>query len=344
MDFGFLRKVIEVISADLNLSPSSQYIRMLNVVSKRISTRPVSYEAVIGLLHIFMKECDLTARLVSSNDDRLDAALNDRALALTDTESKLLLQHWIRTQSHILTEKLLTLNQNPFATTQILIILLRQTNIDVHIYQAITHGIRKVSTQAPTAPFLRAAITYCEYSREQGAIEHMISHIAKAARHLDNSEGADFLQFFKDIIALPSNKCDISGEEILNHCLKWIPCWAPALLNYWDPTVREDTEIFLSELLFVPRVMPEEANDEDMKTLAHRIQVSQNLGIACLNFLQDVYISPSQQAIRLTVEPMLRVIETCMQDFGGEEENSLFFDKKRGMLNIVHYETFTNSQ
>lgn len=345
MDFGFLRKVVEVISADLNLSPSSQYIRMLNIVSKRISTRPVSYEAVIGLLHVFLKECDFTARQIANNEDRLDIALNDQPLPLTDTETKLLLQHWVRTQSHILTEKLLMLNQNPFATTQILIILLKHmSNIDHNIYQAITHGIRKGSTPTPSAPFLRAAITYCEHSSDLDAIDHMATHVAKVARNIDNVEGGEYLQFFKNLLALPSNRGDISPEDIHDFSLDLIPIWAPALLNYWDVTVREDTEVFLSELLVGARGMLSETDDEDVKTLNHIVQVTQKLGIECLSFLQDTYLSPPQQAIRLTLEPMLRVIESCTQDFNEDEEDNIFFLKKRGMSNIAHYETYTNLQ
>jgi ubiquitin carboxyl-terminal hydrolase 34 len=338
MDFGFLRKVIEVMSADLNLSASNQYTRMLNIVSKRVATRPVSYDAVINLLYRLLKVCDLTVPPMHNNEERLELVMTDSPVPMTDFEMKLMLQHWVRGQIHILTEKLLQLNQNHYATTNILIILLQyMPSVDFNIYQAINHGIRKLTAHIPCAPFLRAAITYCEHSGEPDAIHKMITYVAKITAGLENMEGREFVQFFKDIIELPSNKNDLTKDDILKIVVDLIPTWAPGLLNYFDPTVRENTEIMLSEILFNTALELDSMNGEESEKATHITRIIQNLGVACLNHLQESYVVPSQQAVRFTLENMLRVIETCGSYFDEDDLDSHFAVRKLGMTSFSDF-------
>jgi len=345
MDAGFLRKALEMITADHLLPLSPQYTKMLNIISKRIATRPVSYDSVIALLYRLLSvACDFQLEAISDDEERLEAAISTGIVPLSMTERSLLTQHWTRGQSHILTEKLLQIHQNHVATQNILIILLHHmSHLDSYIFNAIARGIRKGAMTVPCGPFLRAAITYCEHSEAPGAISKMATHVCKVTNQIDNTEGKEFLQFFKDLVDLPSNHHGMPKEEILKLCLALCDTWAPGLLNYYDAAVREGTENFLSEILLRhgPHVDfgPSEAEVAKAQLI---VEVAQNLGLACLEHLQNSYVSQRQQAVRAALESILGVIESCTLFFEEEtddERASLFFDKK-----MCKFQSLANSE
>jgi ubiquitin carboxyl-terminal hydrolase 34 len=133
----------------------------------------------------------------------------------------------------------------------------------------------------------------------------MIAHVAATSNQIDIFEGKEFLQFFKDVIKLSTNPIGMSQDDIINCCLEHVSLWAPALLNYYESDVREGTETILCEHLL--RIGPLEAEDEVKPNVA----MVHHLGLACLEFLNEAYVFPRQQAVRATLENILEVIETC---------------------------------
>jgi ubiquitin carboxyl-terminal hydrolase 34 len=329
LDFGFLRRAVEVVSADANLPLPTQLTRMLNIISKRMNTRPVSYEAVINLLYRLLQVCDWKVQPLRSNERRLEYAENEKdrqPIPLTDVETKHLVQHWVRGHAHILTEKLLQINQNQYATDNILIILLKcEAALDNNIFQAIIQGIRKNTPPLPCGPFLRAAVLYCHNSEMPDAVVRMITYVSKVASTIENTDGREFLQFFKDVINLSPHRQN--DPPILRICLEWVPKWAPALLNYWEASVRDSTEKLVYDILLCHNPEPEVEDDE---TLADHI-IIQNLGSACLSHLDEVYIKPRQQAVRVALENIARVIENCAAFFD-EDNKDEFLTRSQSKL------------
>jgi ubiquitin carboxyl-terminal hydrolase 34 len=325
LDEHFLRRTLDIISADplLNLTP--QYSRMLNIISKRIATRPVSYDSVISLLQKLIVVVDPVVDQISDHKDRIELSIDGDPVPLANGERHLLTQHWTRSQAHILVEKLLQIHQNLHATRQILIILLHwPDNIDPYIYQAIILGIRKGTSTAPCAPFLRAALTYCEESELPRAILNMVSHVAKVAGHLDNAEGREFLHFLKDVLELPTNHNGIPKEEIFQYCLDQVAYFGPGLLTYYDNTVRTETEDFLHDIIL--RHGPDADSGPspiDVEKSNAIVLAAQKLGVACLDFLQEAYIRQRQQAVRATLINIQSVIESCSKFFDEENDDPL---------------------
>lgn len=326
IDVGFLRRVLEAISADNVLPISSQYQRMLNIISKRVTTRPVSYDSMIGLLFRLLKCCDSSMQPIEDNEERLDLSLRSAGLVpLNHSESHLLTHRWTRNNAHILTEKLLQIHQNFHATRNILVLLLDfPDNIDHHIFQAIVAGIGRGSATSPAGPFLRAAITYCQHSEAADAISNMAKEVTKIAVHVDNIEGKEFLQFYVDLVDLPENKHYLPKDALVKLCLKNVHEWVPPLLNYYDNTVREGTENFLNEhvLGYGPEVNFGTSADQVERANAVILTV-RRLGIGCLQFLNTTYVKERQQAVRACLENILSVITMCAAYFDDDAEDDM---------------------
>lgn len=329
LDMGFLRKTLEIINADHLLPMPAQYTRMLNILSKRIANRPVSFDSIIELLYRLLSVCDASADFLHDGEQRLEASINGGVVPLTEPERHHLMQHWTRGQAHILVEKLLQLNQNPQATRLILVLLLHwPDSMDVYIYNAITHGIRKGPSPFQASSFFRAAIVYCEQSESPQAIPSMVDHVTKTAAGLDNADGREFLHFFKNVFNLQSNNADIPKEDIDKYCLEKVPRWAPTLLSYYETIVRQETEDFLQDLILRhPPTVDYRVPEAEAAKARFIILIAKKLGIACLEYLQNTYIRDRQQAIRTNLLSIQSVIENCSNFFDedGNDQLTLHF-------------------
>ena len=339
LDMGFLRKTLEIISADQHLPMSAQYNRMLTIINKRVATRPVSFDSVIELMYQLLQLCDPAVDTLYEDEDRLEYSIHGGVVPLSTPERHFLMQHWTRGQVHILAQKLLHINQNPVTTRNILIMLLHwPETLDDYVYNAIVVGIRKGTSLVPSGPFLQAAVLYCEHSEGDRAIPNMVSHVARIAGEMDNTEGRDFLQFFKNVYHLQSNHLDVPKDEIEQLCLNKVPVWAPALLSYYDTLVRQETEEFLQDIVLRHSPTLDPALPEAEATKAELIiLVAQKLGIACLEYLHETYIRLRQQAVRSNLVSIHSVIDNCAQFFDEKDKDThtptrTFFAMKLSML------------
>ncbi|RKF60923.1 putative ubiquitin hydrolase [Erysiphe neolycopersici] len=316
---GYLHRTLDIVTADPNLPLTAQYTKMLNTISKRNATRPVAYEDVISLLWQMMQLCDSSLEPIYECEERLDLALNDRPIPYTVSERNLLVQYWTRSNSNILTEKLLQINQNEKATEAILIDLLNwDEDIDLQVRNAIVSGIKHTVSSCSNRPFLRAAITYCDNSKDPRGLQIMVSHVSKAASALEHLEGKDFIKFFKDIFSIKGNS-DLSDEELKQFILNQIPIWAPCMLTNYDHNVRQLTEEYIQEFVLGYLLEDEEKSDSnisDGKNLVFLRTVSQKLAMRCLEFLLENYIRPRQTTAQGTLTNIQAVIEACEETFG----------------------------
>ncbi|KAG0647567.1 Ubiquitin-specific-processing protease 34 [Hyphodiscus hymeniophilus] len=339
LDMGFLRKTLEIISADRQLPLTTQYERMLNIISKRVATRPVSFDSVIELMYHLLQLCDVSVESIQDDEERLELSDSGSVVPLANTERLLLVQHWTRGNAHILVEKLLHINQNPHTTRNILISLLHwQESLDPYIFAAITRGISKGSSVTPAGPFLQAAALYCEHSEGVRALPNMVTFVAQAAYEPDNHEGREFLQFFKSVFHLQSNQTDMPKSEIEKFCLDKTPQWAPALLLSYETQVRQDTEEFLQDIILQHSTVVDyglpEAEALKSKTI---IVTAQKLGISCLQYLHETFVRQRQQAVKSNLISIHNVIETCATFFDEDNQDThsptrSFFHLKSSVL------------
>ncbi|KAG9232040.1 ubiquitin C-terminal hydrolase-like protein [Amylocarpus encephaloides] len=321
LDKGYLRRTLEMVTADPLLQMTPQFARMFNIVSKRITTRPVNFDAVISLLWNLIKICDHRGETLSDNQQRFPQLQRKGGLiGINVTERDLLVQHWTRTNAHILVEKLLQIAQNAAVTKQIITHLMKweEEELDNYIYLAITHGIKKASSSFSSGPFLKAAIIYCENTTSTNPVA-LVPFVAKYAHQIDNSEGRQFLHFFKEIIRVTTSpESEARPEHLFNLCLGTVNFWAPPLLTYYDSLVRVETEEFLTDLIISNGPDIDEPSDTDER-LAVIIEAGQKLAIGCLDYLQDTFVRPRRQAVRSALVSIQAMIEHCKPFFDEDE-------------------------
>ncbi|KFX98867.1 hypothetical protein V490_02068 [Pseudogymnoascus sp. VKM F-3557] len=324
LDAGFLIKALEILTADSALPPHPQYTRMLAIIHKRPVTRPVSLENIIGLLEVLLKSCDLSVQRVTDRENRLALADEDTLLPLNEAEYHLLIQHWTRGNMNILTEKLLNYNQNPRSTQEVIGILLENFNDTyLSVFNAIRHGIRKTPGTATSAPFLVAAMTYCRTVESLESAEKMIYHVSNVTRGIDNSEGREFLRFFKDLLGVPSINLSLDQGAFFRFALDQIQVWAPSLLTYYDSTVRRETEDYLQSTLFRHGVhSPADISAEDQVNSQVIASTVRQLGIACLRYLHDKHVRPRVEAVKANIMNILAVIEMCKPYYDDASEST----------------------
>ncbi|KAE8446846.1 hypothetical protein EG329_011623 [Mollisiaceae sp. DMI_Dod_QoI] len=334
LDAGFLRKSLEIISADPLLPLGLQYQKMLNIISKRMASRPVAYDSVIGLLSTLIRTCDASSEPLADDDERLELAVQDCQIPLTVTERHLIMQHWTRNQAHILVEKLLSIDQNPPATDTILVDLLDWPEpLDQYILAAILHGIKQ---RIHSRSFLRAALIYCEHSKNPKAFTTILSHASKVASHFDG-DGKDFLQFFRNVLSMEDGQLDVSKEDVLKFSLDQLPIWAPALLTDSDPSVRQATEVLLQDLILKHGPEIDFGPSEEAQAKSALIALTaKRLGLACLDYMHDRFIRQRQPAVRTILEQIYDVVDNVKEFFDPEDMEDIytrdFFEQTAAVL------------
>lgn len=332
LDEGFLNKTLEMIMADRALKPSLPVTRMINMLEKRPATKPVSFDAVLSLLHALLTTCNLDLPAIDGEASRIALAMkngHDHGLPLTKAEITALQKVWTQGQRHILTERLLCLNQNELASHGIIVELLRHSEalvVDDSISSAITWGLKTVLSKASSSltvdPYLRAALTYCENSESPNGLFEIVRTIARVTCKVDGIEGQSFLQFFVDVLRLKSNHHEIAEDDIFVALVTHAHYFATTLLLNSESTVRTSAENFLRSLIFDYGLDFEtEAADEMFPLKADTIvKAARDIGIDLLRAFHERYLVHRQQAVRHVLINALRVIDACRPYYGDEDD------------------------
>lgn len=332
LDSGFLLKALEIICADTADNNDPQIQRMLNIIAKRNTpARPVSYEAIIDLLSRLISACDPQAPEIDQCQSRLQLSHGANMIPYTWEEKRKLNLYWSRTNTHVLTEKLLSIDQNQPSTKQILASLLHfpdgSTHLDRYMFLAIMHGMRR-NSQLPWGPFLRAAVLYCEHSENPSGIQDVVRHVSKAAVHLENNDATEYLGFFKDLINLPTNSSEVSRADIMKYMLLQTSEWVPPIITHYNGDVRTDTEDFLGEIMFnLSTEVDNSAPEAEIDLASHRLEMIQRLGLTCLEYLEDTYIVQRVQAIRGVLVNIETITNQCIPYFEPGEVRDTYKQK-----------------
>jgi len=340
LDRDFLRKTLLIVCADPFLPIDPQYQKMWSNITKRMATRPVSYEAIIALLCRLLESCDCTLDPVIDNGNRLSQVIEGNAVALTYGERHLLVQQWTRSESNILVEKLLRINQNDFAVQSIIRWLLKWSantgeELESSIHRAILGGLQKPSSALPARPWLRAALTYCEHGEATNAIRNTIEEVSRAAA-TDNASGVEFANFYRDVIELVENKSNTTQAEIFYTIVSTVGLWAPNLLTSYESSVRTSTESLVRDLILDQQdhCNFEDDDDERSQMILNGIR---SLGVACLDFIQQTYLQDHAAAVQATLFNIRVVLEECSSYFPNDDPFHRRYNSMAYRFEFVEY-------
>ncbi|KAJ9131667.1 Ubiquitin carboxyl-terminal hydrolase 34 [Pleurostoma richardsiae] len=348
----YLRKLLWIIMADPSMEMPQQYVRMLTAVTRRMPTRPPSYDAIISLAEALISAMSCQpgpkggdVHLADDAETRLEWSTDDpdSPFVFTRTEYHLIFKDWARNQTNFFTDKLISLNQNHPATDAIIAHLMKcHLTMDVKIYHTLRLAITGQMTAHLVAPYLRVASMYCRISCKREFINALISYVAMQCRLLQNAEGRAFFEFHRDVFDTPRDNSGESLEEVYRQGLNFLPAWVPSLLLYFDPIVSSDVENFLHEKLF--RYGPSPAFSDDNGGLERSKAVTdavRKLGLGCMKFLKERFVRRNAQVAHNLIASMQRVITQCnkyfdVEDGSTRELNEEWEAGKKDVLEPLH--------
>ena len=183
------------------------------------------------------------------------------------------------------------------------------------IQQTILNGVNVEPAQL-AAPYLQAALTFCECTPTETSAEEVIVHIAKEVDSIGHSGGREHLEFFTKARRLRSLRNTVS-EGFFNKCvLKTVHLWAPALLMYWEEPIRESTVDQLKQLVFVHDTT--EIDDEEYSETVY--DAGKQLHIQCLKRC-NLHIHEGKTIDAKSVQQIIAVIKHCLDVYYSEEDD-----------------------
>lgn len=285
----------------------------------------------------FVKLTEFVANLLTRIDlgkESTSAPMEERPydggrVRLTTSEDELLHFRHDRSKSIcVFLEKILNAGSNPQALRRIVqhLTLAEPTfRINSSIQRTIESGIN-VDPADLAAPFLRAALTYCECAHSTASIDYMIKFVASEVHSIGLSGGREHLEFFTAARRLRSRRPDRSPYLFHNAVLRSVPLWAPELLVYWDEAVRNGTLELLSVLLFINDIhtMDDEEKADEINSVGKAL---------CLAATRrcELYVHLAKPVDGKSVEKIVLVIKTCLTKYFDQEADGHFMSQTEGM-------------
>jgi len=324
----FLRYLLLALYADPNLELPTQFARMINTISRRLVTRPPSYEAIISLVDVLLAK--MTFKLdargeitgVDSPEQRFMRGGNTgkEEFWFTRQEAKILLLDWGRNQGNIFVDKLIAINQNLPSTHSIIANLVKKSTVmEQKVYTTLRVAISGQATQHLNGPYLRVGSdVLCRYGRNSALITSLMGHVSQQCLNLQSTEGKAFLDFQRAVFDGPQENSGETPLEILLAGYDNIPIWAPGLLGYFDSAVVQETQSFLEDVLFRHAPIPDLG---DVRRASKIVETAKALGFQCLHYLRENYVS---RGTEVQVQARLvagheHAIRECARFFGRKD-------------------------
>ena len=220
--------------------------------------------------------------------------------------------------SCIFLTKLLDADSNPPATKKIIrAMVLAEPDFAMLtlVQNTITNGIN-IDPATLAAPYLRAAIAFCESCPMENNARYVINYIAGEVETIGMFGGREHLDFFSQARRIQSLSLERS-PEFFNRCvLKTVPQWAPPLVMYFEEPVRNGTIDLLKTLVFGHDIRA--MDDEEYAELIEKI--GRELQVACTRRCHLLVQAQKTQDAK-SVEQVITVIRHCLQMYYGPEHD-----------------------
>jgi len=224
-----------------------------------------------------------------------------------------------RPKSLVFLEKILSVDQNRAAAKSIVRMLVLAepcTQMLSLIQKTITNGVN-IDPATLAAPYLDAALVYCEACPYPNNAREVIKHIALEVDTIGANGGSEHLEFFTRARRLTNIRITRNAAFFTRQVLLNVPHWAPALLMYWEESVRHDTIELLHSLVF-----GRDTQNMDNEAEAEQIEkTARELCMACVRRVDSAVIQEHKPVDTRQVENVDRVITYCIQKYCQDEEN-----------------------
>lgn len=274
--------------------------------------RKYSLTKLVELLASLLEKVDLTIDSIRRIQDR---DLDFISMPLTHVEDELMQLGSDSTRSRnlcVFLEKILSTVCNPPATQRIVKVMTLaepQFGLLEVIQKTILSGIN-IEPAHLAAPFLEAAITFCEANPSPDSAQIMIRSIAGEVDTIGDYGGREHMDFFIRARRLVSLRDNFEQGFFNRIVLRTVPQWAPALLQYREYNVRDTTLDLLRHLVFNHdlRNMDDEEHADLVETAAKDLQ------IACTRRCHSL-VQEQKPVDRQNVDQIIKVIQHCLEHY-----------------------------
>lgn len=280
--------------------------------------RRFSMDKLIELFANLFAKIDLHEETVRRLKDR---RLDHDGMRLTESELNFIQfgGDISRSKNHcVFLEKILGTGINPAATKMIIqamVLAEPELNMLELVHKTIKNGIN-VDPASLAAPYLRAAICFCECTPSPATAQHLIAFIAGEVDTIGISGGREHLDFFAQARRIRSLRPGIPPNFFNNCVLRAVPQWAPPLVVYWDEPIRKGTIDLLKTLIFGYdiKAMDDEEHAELIETAGRDLQV------ACARRCQGI-VQQQKTIDSKSVEQVVAVIKHCISAYYDPEDD-----------------------
>jgi len=290
------------------------YLRLLD------RGRKYSLDKLIDLVRILLEHVNIAEEPVTleEGDDR--PVVEGKAVLSAEEDELIRFGAEVqRPKSLVFLEKILSVDQNREAAKSIVRMLVLAepcTQMLSLIQKTITNGVN-IDPATLAAPYLDAALVYCEACPYPNNAREVIKHIALEVDTIGNNGGSEHLEFFARARRLTNIRISRGAAFFTRHVLLNVPYWAPALLMYWEEPVRHDTIELLHSLVF-----GRDTQNMDNEAEAEQIEkTARELCMACVRRVDSAVIQEQKPVDTRQVENVDRVISYCIQKYCQDEEN-----------------------
>ncbi|KAL1955095.1 hypothetical protein VTO42DRAFT_9029 [Malbranchea cinnamomea] len=248
--------------------------------------RKFSHYRLMEVLYFFLTNIDLNLSPISDDQARIAV---DGKFCMTVLEANLVLSVG-RSKELLLLKKILEQQSNPIVSRRILTHFIDLSDSTPGLADSITKALEEGLRTDPASlsiPFLDATLVYCQTCPDEGRVIGIVDYTAKGVESINESGGREHLAFFQNLVTIRNDKIQRDDFWFWSLVVERIPDWAPTLLHYPDRFVRSATVEFLQQLLFSKAM---EETTEDFREFYRK--VGRELGQACVDRLQRVYVSP----------------------------------------------------
>ncbi|KAM0500264.1 hypothetical protein ACHAPB_005607 [Verticillium nonalfalfae] len=338
----WLKDLMFVIAADANYPGLPEhYVMLVRGLSRRMSNKPPSYDVIIQLINHLMKALEPLVQddMVEEANERLALYLEDpsQPLPWTSEEVNVLFAEDRDYGGSFFVRRLLEIDQERQDTCAI---IRRLAKGDEHMQKCVTRVLgNMISGKAEMhsmVPFLWAALTFVTHCNDPDTSQQVLQHVTQACRVLENNEGKSFLDFFQRAIqALVCMPLAEAKPGLMMH-LELVPLWGPGLIGCVDKRSASLAQQWIEG--FLVRYETQWAH-EDAELHDRVVQAARQLGVGCLQYLQEQYVLAERQVVGSTIEPLHKMIvasEAYFEiDIDGGVSREGFHHLKEGILESV---------
>ncbi|KAI9773606.1 MAG: hypothetical protein M1840_006880 [Geoglossum simile] len=313
LQLGYLRRCFELLCIEnLERGWKSDYAGILKQLERG---RKVSYTKVIELLRVLLGRIDLKDHDRPEDEEDRHSYPPSELYPLTKRELHYFYLYIRKTNCLIFLTKILDLNQNPGAAKAILTQMVMAEpglNMLMYVFKTITSGIA-IEPASLAGAYLHGAVVFCQCAPVHSEIRDLITRTAQDMDTIGDNGGRDHLQFFRTLAETENRRIHQNPLFIRHRVIEMCPSWAPPLLTFCEGPVREDTEMFLNQLVF-------DYNSQD-RYQNRRLDTAKALAERCMNYLDVKWVACQKPADAKLMQSILRVLNLCRPYFEEEEED-----------------------